>query len=499
VADHFKISWSVLPPYPYATELFLGIVLKYFGIHGLNLTFGIIAVLNIYVTYLFFRELDISKRISRLALIIFIGSPTFLEIAFWEFKVEMFLSAVVMASFFVFLRILKKWDYPQIILLGFLGALAILIKITSSPIVFSELFLISFFLFSKTTKRQWILMLITYGMSFLFPLLIWTRYEGIRLTPSLAIANNFHLISASPTNQWAVDANIVETCTAQTHQLDIGRYFPNSTLWDKLAQPFAYILSIRSYYHLPYYQKEDPGPFIYAGIFIFVCLPFIWKRTRTFPFIGFYIIGTAFIAFFYIFVGTIFWYLFPIFPLIALSIPLVANGVKIRSVDRKFTERIILSFACINFLYMILMAPARINMAHSINDLANTDTAFIRDIYLHNTYINQNTTGSLILDTTEFPFTVLLPFVDDADTRIIYSNYYFAAANKSLADMYNELTAKGIGYVIANKLPTTTPWYTGCVARNRDILVDFLDRYTIPLYPDTDPTIYKLTGSQRYE
>lgn len=183
------------------------------------------------------------------------------------------------------------------------------------------------------------------------------------------------------------------------------------------------------------------------------------------------------IAIYYLSKG-VFWYYFPIYPILAAVIPFLAE----RYINTRFATSVfkvtVLSLA---FTHVLWGFGAGITLfgTFGFNSSLETSSPVIWNL----SKTAQNLPADFfIMDATQHQFITFLPFMNNYDTRIVRSDFYFASSKKNIDDMRQELLVKNIKYIIARKSTLFNSWYAGCPLRNNEILFQFLEKHTKMIY-----------------
>lgn len=474
-------------PYPYLTELTLGLIYRLFPINVVFLFFGISAIMGIYTANILYKELGVSDFVRKSALVILAFCPTYIMLTLHEFKVELFLLVVSNLCFSLFYRLLRNFDTRRFLLLAFLSALGVLIKPTF--VVFGPLFFIltvlyksKYFKFKKTFKLSAL-----YFLFFIFPLVSWVRVFPSSLP--LIGAIKLPLISYEKTSLYLpLDKNleVVKMCQKEAKKADLSEFvWYDNSLQSFFTQPFQYLFLTKVSSSMMTFHVANPGPFIFLGIYLLIVLMLLFRKVKSTPYVYFFTPALLFVLMFFTFAKTFYWYLFPVYSVLALVTPLLAEKI-FSTRQRKYFILVVCTFAISNLILSTsVIARSGVGVVNSIENSAPS-------IYRYNTFVEKLPDNYLVMNAAEHQFIVFLPFVKNYDQKVVNSNYFFVASGKTLEDMKEELLQKNIKYILARKDYLFDTWYKGCPAKNNLILNDFLNKHTKEIYSQRGVEGYSL-------
>ena len=114
---------------PYLSELFLGVVDRLFGDIVMFLLFGVVALLNLFTSYVLYKRLGFSRFTIKCSLLILASSSTYIMLSIHEFKVELFL--LFLCNLFILLlkKLIDNPCHKTAVLLGIVASLCFLSKL----------------------------------------------------------------------------------------------------------------------------------------------------------------------------------------------------------------------------------------------------------------------------------------------------------------------------------------------------------------------------------
>lgn len=471
LAADLKISYFEAPITPHLAEYFLGIFLKIGSLGLVNFAFGAVSLCVLFLVNDFYKKLGASKKVRVLSLIIFATSPIFLQFAFREFKIDFFLVAVSTLGLLIFLRLLEKVTHKDLALFGTVLALSFLIKTSFSITIVFLLAAVVFKIFtSENLLKAKLFQSALLGFCFATPIMLWGAFFGLKLPvvyssskPFLNyfdIKNNFANLERKE--------SIVNACLADQLHKDYRQFFDTDNF---LLQPYNYLLGNKFNFFM-----SDPGFFLYFSILLF---PFAYKlyssnkNLRVFYWI---VLGT--LALFFINVRSAYWYLLPVLPIISMLAPLTLEQVLYK--HKSFVTKTILSIGLAYVTLFVVYFLKDINYKRTIFDYPHNKST--QNIHTANTFLESISHTGLILNAAEHPDLFLYPYLKDSDLKIIPSNYYFVASEKSSEKQRAELVEKGIKYIIVLESSLDSSWHQGCARENAIKTKEFLAKHTRPIY-----------------
>jgi len=473
------LTFIETPYFPYFGELFLAFVWKVFGFHYANMLFGLIALLSILIVYKLFSELGLSRDLSAVSLLILFASPLFLHFIFFQYKFDLFLFLFVLLAAVFWLRLLKGFLWPgNFALAGLFLSLAVLTKVTFLPFAILLIFFIglrlwkSFNTLSRTTAFSYLLL----GFCFVFPLIFWYFYSGGVKIPFVGSFS-----SSSPPIILDRDSVVLRGCWTEKHRADYTHnHFDSDPLW---KQPYFFVTNSSGKLN-GFYNMFDPGVFLYLSIFIF---PLVGRAIYNDPRYSTYLFVYVILALtlYFVYVRGVFWYIIFVFPFLAPVLPYLCKVWF--GMSQRFLFSVFGGVALSSMFLGILLSLGQLDTSPNLAELSGT---YLRGVREQNESISRIILSGYVLDASEHPYHVNFMFFPNYDIRVLRSNYYFVAANKSLHEMHRELVDNDIKYIAVYKNKLLNSWYQGLPKRNNEILLKFLDEYTIPVYlEDNESTI----------
>lgn len=461
---------------PYLSEFILGVVGRFLGDNFMFFMFGLTSLSVLYIAYLLYKRLGFSSFVTKCSLLILASSSTYIMLSIHEFKVELFLLFFSNLFMLTLIKIIEKPHHRLFILLGIFASLSFLVKISVLPLIlFAPVLTLSTLVLRRELHVDRAIKYFgLFILSFLLPIFIWTLY-----TPTqLPVIGNVDLLNRKSHMNF-VDLErklqLLAECSNQGTQRDQSGwiYFKNE-LWI-LIQPFQFLFLVGLNKNQFVFHTGNPGPYIYFGIWLLPFVSLIFYRNRDLKKFLVYASAIPFIIIIYYLSKSVFWYFFPVYPLLATIIPVLAERyiktVHARSIFKVTLLSLVFTHALWGFGTMATLASTVQNLRDSnpvIYDLSKQ---------------TQNLPGeAYIMDAAQHQFILFLPFMSNYDTRIVRSDFYFATSGKSIDEMKQELLAKNIRYIIARKRTLFDSWYTDCPLRNNEILFQFLEKHTKQIY-----------------
>ena len=473
------------PYFPYLGEFFLALIWKFLGFHFMNLSFGVATLVSLWLTYLLFKELTLKDNICFISLLLLFSSPMFLEFIFSQYKVELFLLVFVLASYIFWVRILKNQaEFYHFILLGVFLAFAVLVKVSFLPfavfIILTTLLRVSGEISPEKRGKPLVCAFILL-LCFALPLLFWIIYAGGIAVPYLG---SYYV--KDPVVHLTRDSDLLEDCEANKRSRDYGSLVKSDPLW---KQPYFYLSNSEGRLN-GLYSMFDPGIFLYLSILLFPLYGIsIYQKTYA-KYLYFYVVFGLSVHF--IFAPGVFWYIIFIFPFLAPLFPsLLSKELEKRpeSLQEDAISFVLEGLFIFISLVGILMAARYFDPSMNLDSLQNSYLSEIRE---QNFHIASLVHDGYLLDASEHRYFVNLMFLPKYDEFVIRSNCYFAAANKSLQELYKELTGNNIRYIAVHKDKLLDSWYQKLPRKNNEILLEFLDEYTVPIYPEENPFLFEI-------
>ncbi len=467
--------------FPYFGELALAFVWKVFGFHYANMLFGLIALLSVLIVYKLFSELGLSRDLSAVSLLILFTSPLFLHFIFFQYKFDLFLFLFVLLATVFWVRLLKGFLWPgNFALAGLFLSLAVLTKVTFLPFAILLIFFIGFRLwksfntFSRTTASSYLLLC----FCFIFPLILWYFYSGGVKIPFVGSFS-----SSGPPIILDRDSVVLKGCWTEKHRADYTHnHFDSDPLW---KQPYFFVTNSSGKLN-GFYNMFDPGVFLYLSIFIF---PLVGRSIYNDPRYSIYLFVYVMLALtlYFVYVRGVFWYIIFVFPFLAPAFPYLCKVWF--GVSQRFLFSIFGGVAFSSMFLGILLSFGQLDASPNLSELSGI---YLRGVREQNESISHIVSSGYILDASEHPHHVNFMFFPNYDTRVLRSNYYFVTANKSFYEMHKELIDNNIKYIAVHKDKLPDTWYQKLPRKNNEILLEFLDKYTVPIYPKENPFLFEI-------
>jgi len=471
--EHLGISTRVEgSQYPYLVELIMGLASRILPLNTLFISFGLAGVLCAYTSWLIYGRLGLSGFVKKAALMVFISSPTFLFLLFYEFKIELFLLLSMNLYILLWFKVLENASYKNHAVLGLLSSLTFLIKVSSLPlfVVCTAGLLVYLYRKNILSLGRCLKMWVVYLVLLLLPVVGWLLY-----TPTyLPLFGDIDLLKKNnPLDFVGLDRDpeIWNSCIQQASFADYSSFIYFKNELSLLLQPYQYLLlkDITAYQFS--FHFINPGPYIYFGIWLIgvaLCMALRSSRIHLILLLG---LSIPFILVIYIQTKSVMWYLFPVFPILSLVVPYIAENILTRNKFKKIFLWLLLSLSFAQlfwgFATSLQMLAYRRESADELNELREM-----------NTKVQELATGSFVMNATQHQHVAYFPFMTNSRERLIESGYYFASSEKDLKNMRDELVGKNVHYIVAMKNTLFDPWYKGCPLRNNEKLFNFLEQHT---------------------
>jgi len=487
IAGKGYVNSTEYPIKPYLGEIILSKVYTSLGLRALNLTFGLLSLLNIYLAYKVLMELtkENEKSVAQLALLIFTLSPTFLGMAFQELKVDLIASGLVLSALLLFCNLHSRKTTAIFFTLATVLGLINITKTSAIPISITTMVL-GFFLIllkKKVGVLKKIGLIVAGTFIFLAPMIVWATIFGGTI-PQLENHINvqpFHQKSVNVVNLKR-NKKLLETCNKDKLKKDYGSFVYGARSLLVLAQPIFYLSRYKAY-PFSIQGMANPGIAVYFGLIMFPIAPIIFKNKKLKEIHKLIFLITIIpTILFYIMVSSIFWYLLPLYPIYALITAYFIKNLESEKIKEALKSLIYASLAT-NFTLALIITFLNFESLKSL-DKENIMNSSFGNLYEINMEIAALSGDSLILDASEHGHTVLTTFIPKGDEKIVKSNYYFATSNKLLSEMKEELLQNNIHYLMVKKDKLKDPWYQGCPKQNNITLYNFIQEYTKPVFPE---------------
>ncbi len=465
--------------WPYLSELFLGLVAKFTSYRFMFMFFGVAAVANLFLLYRLYRKLNLSSFVTKYSLLIFASSPTFIMLTAHEFKVELFLLVFTVLFAFILIDTRLRPNSRLYFVLGFVGAIASLIKISALPLVlFAPALLLLVTALNKGQPFMWdIKHTACFLAGFMLPFCLWLLYSSTNI-PFIGVVDIRHRADNPEFKDLDRNPTVLAECNRQKSSRDLKSwiYFDNGLFL--LVQPFQYLSLIGANPDKFIFNTGNPGLCIYLGVWLLPLAVFAVYKKHNSLMVFFYLSILPFVFVIYLLTkGVVFWYLLPVFPFLATVAPILA--------ERYFRGR--LAFYVFRMIVLSLFfMHALFGLSVAISFLSSQKAKSIQEsdpvTYELSKKADYFSNTGLILDATQHLHITFLPYMDNYGTKLVRSDYYFASSGKTVEEMRSELIAKGIKYIIARKANLFDNWYIGCPLYNNVLLNQFLEKYTTIVY-----------------
>lgn len=462
--------------YPYLSEFVLGVVGRFLGDNFMFFMFGLASIAGLYTTYLIYKRLGFSGFVTKCSLLILASSSTYIMLSIHEFKVELFLLFFSNLFLLTLIRVIEKPRCRLFVLLGLLASLSFLVKISVLPLIlFAPVLILSTLILRKMLRVGRAAKYFgLFVLSFLIPVFIWALYTPTQL-PVIGTVDLLNRKSRINFIDLERNLQLLVECDNQSTQRDQSGwiYFKNE-LW-LLIQPFQFLFLVGLNKDQFVFHTGNPGPYIYFGIWLLPFVSYLFYRNRDFKKLLVYISSIPFTIVIYYMSKSVFWYFFPVYPLLATAIPVLAERYVKTQHARNIFKITLLSLI---FTHAFWGLGTAVTLYEPVNNLRDSNEV-VYDLSKQ----AQNLPGSsFILDAAQHQFIVFLPFMSNYDTRVVRSDFYFASSGKNVNEMREEFLSKNIKYIIARKRTLFDGWYAGCPLRNNEILFSFLEKHTRMIY-----------------
>jgi hypothetical protein len=466
------------PIRPFLIEAILGFIWRFTYLNLVGVVIGLAVILTGYLSYYFYKISGKSNRTAFLSLLILFGSPMFINLALFEYKIDIFLAMFSLLSFIYFYKLITNFKTRYLLMFGFSTGVTLLVKFTFLPVAvllcIFALFEIAFYLRKKmgiVILSAIFLVVLAFG-----PIAIWTRLFGAKLSYLGYISKDFHFYQV-PLTVLSVNENIYKECRDDITKGDYNQYLPNNTISDKIMQPINYVLN--DTYIMPnYVSLFDPGIFLYAAILIFipVGLVSLRKLTRVQRYI--FITTALYEVVFFLKVGPVFWYLIPVLPLMAPALPEVLGLIE---KNKHYKTVIFVLVAAVAVNVGIYVGPAYARFLEQVKSapIVNPTELVYRKLNLwdYSKFVDHATSDSFVYNINEFGFDTF-----SANTDKVLPSTHFFAGTRSFESLYKELEQKNVRYISTNILETGDYTYTGCALNELIRFKSFSGQYLTPAY-----------------
>lgn len=481
VKDKGFVSTALEPTKPYFGEFLMGKVWGVAGLRTVNLIFGILTVLGSFLSYLLIRKLGIvNRKMANVSFCLLISSPMFVAMATLEFKVDLILFVIVQTILLLLLQLssdTKIWVYP---IIGLLNGVGLIIKTSYIPTAIIVFLMSSFIVFKKRGFGGFLVMFFVTLCFSLLPLVIWIKSFGFTLP---LFENTIKVRSTRDVSESTIvlerDPIILNECYSEKISKDYSSFIYGARSPLVLIQPLFYITKFK-FYPFSTQPMANPGPFLYFGVFLLLLTPLLYslkKLTRDMMYI--YIISAFTLVVFFVFVSSIYWYLFFLLPVFSITVTkFVFNSSHTK--PGNILYYLLYSSIGANFIIALSFAGLYFN---PIKDYSyeNIQGSHLESLYISNKFIESLSNEGYILNASEHPDWILLPFMDNSDTKVVRSNYYFISSRKSLSEINEVFKKNNIKYILVNYESLKSDWYEGCPGENNEMIIKYIDKFTVPV------------------
>lgn len=458
--------------FPYLSELMIGLLSKIVGVQNALVLFGVAALSSCITTLILYSKLVVSRWVRHMAFLIFVSSPTFLMLTFYEFKVELFLLVFVNIALLIWLRMFDRFTNWKVFWFGLFSSLAFLTKILAPLflfplIVFTVLFFVKRGILGKLEALK---KLILFFAAFICPVFLWILYAPTYL-PFIGSIDLHNMINPLGFEGLEVNENIRQTCMNEQRYKDLSSFIFYTNITSLLKQPLQYLFlqNITDYQFA--FHFANPSLFVFFGVWLCGLAFYLSFKNSDFKLGLIFLSSMVFVASVFIVSKTIYWYYFAIFPILSLVVPYIVDVVVKSDYIRNFFNLLVVSlfFSQIfwGFTYSVFLLDNVDNYALGVKSIVNM-----------NKTLESLSKESFVMDATQHHYVAFYVFMDNAHERLVRSTYYFVSSSKNLEQMRQELINKNITYIVAIPDYLFDGWYTGCQFRNNEILFRFLNDHT---------------------
>lgn len=436
---------------PYLIELILAFIWRFISEKFVYTIFIFVTVINIFLVRQFYKNFGLSTHDNKFLSFIVFTSPIFMQMAFFEFKIDQFLLMFSILSLIIYQKLCNESNVLNTFLFGLFSGLAVLTKVSVAPF-----FLILFFLhlvsILKKPSYKEIFAYFVSPITFFLVILFWISKFGLGI-PWTDI--NIYPKNKGPTISFERRDSIYKECVKEQKIIDFSQFIDDRNLIQIITQPINYIFNKNN--RLSLSGVSEPGLYFYLSVLLFI--PIVIKN-RTKYRNNIFIATLIYTVYFYISIRTLYWYLFFLLPI--YLIPFYECFFS----SKKATK--------IRFLFIILgLTTAVVSVLLESSKINKKGKILIRNEYISKM---MNNTEGLILDSSPFPLQVFLTYVDDYDKRIIRDSLYFGYTTKNDEDILKELKENNIHYVIYLDEGNSFNFY-GCPKKHQDKIESFVEKY----------------------
>lgn len=303
---------------PYPVEYLLGFIGKLAGYPAINFAYGAAGVVSILLTFKLLRKLGTKESAALFLSGVLFVSPIFFNLAFSEYKIDIFLYLAAVCSYLLFLKVIEEKQYKLIPLLGLFLGLGILTKISFAPVA-AVIGAVTIYEFVFVQKQRKFLLLITLVVFAMLPIVLWGYSFGIKipLFQKTIAQKHQEILNVNPA--------VVDACYAELKVFDLATYSKEPRFPAYLLQPFFYLIG-DNMNPAGLQTNNTLGSFLYIGLF----LSLLWPLTKEYSNkrnLYFFLIYSVYLISFLLTARAIYWYLLPIFPL-SLHFFLQSSGIQ---------------------------------------------------------------------------------------------------------------------------------------------------------------------------
>ena len=448
---------------PYPVEYLLGFIGKLAGYPAINFAYGVAGVVSILLTFKLLRKLGTKESTALFLSGVLFVSPVFFNLAFSEYKIDIFLYLAAVCSYLLFLKVTEEKQYKLIPLLGLFLGLGILIKIGFAPIA-AVIGAVTVYEFVFVQKQRNFLLPITLVVFAILPIVLWGYSFGIKipLFQKTIAQKHQEILKVNPA--------VVDACYADLKVFDLATYSKETRFPAYLLHPFYYLAG----------NNMDPAglqtnntlsSFLYIGLF----LSLLWPLTREYSnkrSLYFFLIYCVYLISFLLTARAIYWYLLPVLPLsLYFFYRILVTGVSTEALKRIVLLVIVDSILLLTVVLLSYRQNIEIN-----KDEDKKNREFSR-------YLQKNTEG-LILDNSFLQTPVMYPYFTDSQDRIVKSDFIFADTSLDNKNIYATLKNENIKYLITNEELFVKYSQGECLAEYKAGLRNFLNTYTDTVLAD---------------
>ncbi|HBI35813.1 MAG: hypothetical protein UU64_C0004G0046 [candidate division WWE3 bacterium GW2011_GWF2_41_45] len=448
---------------PYPVEYLMGFIGKFSGYAVINFVYAATGIISILLTFKLLQKLGTKESAALFLSGVLFTSPVFFNLAFSDYKVDIFLYLVTVSSYLIFLKMMEENKYKIMPLLGLFLGLGVLIKIGFAPIA-AVIGTITFYEFVFVQKQKNLILPISLLVFTILPVVLWGCYFGIKipLFQKTIAQKHQEVLRVNPT--------VTDACYTDLKVYDLATYSKETRFPAYLLQPLYYLAG-NNMDPVGFQANNTLSSFLYIGVFFSLLWPLTKEYSNKKNLYVFLIYVTYLLSFLFT-VGAIYWYLLPVLPLSLFFFYRVLAA----SVSKAALKRIILVVAVDSIL---LLTVVLLNYRQDI-EINKDEDKKNREF---SKYLQENTEG-LILDTSFLQTPVMYPYFTDSQNRIVKTDFIFADTSLDNKNIYTILEKENINYLITNMEVSVKYPQGECLARYKEGLKNFLNTYTDTVYED---------------